>query len=195
MLVVEKSIKDRFFDRAAVQNMVHRKNLKVLSKAGAFVRRRARTKLRRRKGVSPAGAPPSVHSQDSFATLKNILFGLHQDNESVVIGPRFVRRLKRSSRSTVPELMEYGGTSVMVLTKIAEEVPGQFTDKSGRIRNANGRFANDIGGWVPGDRRWGKNKNAPIKLVNATYPARPFMGPALREEAAAGTLSSLYLRG
>jgi hypothetical protein len=132
-------------------------------------------------------------AKDSFATLKNILFGLHQDNESVVIGPRFVRKLKRSSRSTVPELMEYGGTSVVTLTKIGRFVPGQFTDAAGRLRNANGTFALDLVGWVPGDRRYGRNKNAPIKMVNATYPARPFMGPALKEEAAAGTLSSLYL--
>lgn len=195
MIVVEKSIKDRFFDRAHVQNMVHRKNLKVLSKAGAYVRTRSRTKLRRRKGVSPAGTPPSVHSQDTFATLKNILFGLHRDYESVVIGPRFVRKLKRSSRSTVPELMEHGGTSLVTLTKIGSLVPGQFTDAAGRLRNANGTFANDLGGWVPGDRRYGRHKNAPIKTVKATYQARPFMGPSLREEAAAGTISSLYLYG
>jgi hypothetical protein len=194
MIVVEKSIKQRFFDRAAVQNAISRQNLKVLSKAGAFVRRRARTKLRRRKGVSPAGTPPSVHSQDTFATLKNILFGLHRDHESVVIGPRFVRKLKRSSRSTVPELMEYGGTSLVTFTWIGNS-PGQFTDELGRLRNANGTFAKDLGGWVPGDRRYGRRKNAPIKTVSATYQARPFMGPALREEAAAGTISSLYLYG
>lgn len=194
MIIVDKSIKDVFFDRARVQMALTRKHHKVLSKAGAFVRQRARTKLRRRKGTSPAGTPPSVHSQDTFATLKNILFGLHRDNESVVIGPRFAKRLRRSSRSTVPELMEYGGTSVVIMTKIGA-IAGQFTDKGGRLRNKDGTFARDSGGWVPGDRRWGINKDAPIKMVNAKYAPRPFMGPALREEAAAGTISSLYLYG
>ncbi len=167
MIIVDKSIKDRFFDRARVQQSISRKNLRVLSKAGAFVRQRARTKLRRRKRSAIAGQPPSVHSSDSFATLKNILFALHRDNESVVIGPRFVKRLRRSSRQTVPELLEDGGTAQITMTKIGDK-------------------------WLPGNRGI---KGAPTKQVTAHYAGNPFMGPSLREEAAAGTISSLYLYG
>lgn len=170
MLLVDRNFKDMFFDRVRVMRAISYKNLKLLSKAGAYVRQRARTKLRRRKASSAAGSPPSVHSRDTYQTLKNIQFGLHRDHESVVIGPRFVKKLRRSSRSTVPELMEFGGTSEVLLTQVGNS-------------------------WIPGDRRFGMPEGTPIKRVNATYAARPFMGPALREEAAAGTLSSLYLRG
>jgi hypothetical protein len=191
MLVVDKSIKDRFFDRARVQMMMDRKHLRVLGKVGSFIRTRAKTKLKRDKGSSRPGAPPFVHSRDPFESLKNILFGLHSDNKSVVIGPRFVKTLKRSSRQTVPELMEYGGTSVVTLTYIGN-LPGQFADQQGRLRNANGTYATDLAGWVPGDRRYGRNKNARVKQINAQYAARPFMGPSLNDEVAAGTLSGLY---
>lgn len=167
MLVLEKSVKDRFFDRARVQQSISRKNLRLLSKAGAFVRQRARTKLRRRKRSAIAGQPPSVHSSDTFATLKNIQFALHRDNESVVIGPVLVKRLKRSSRQTLPELLEEGGTQEITMTKIGDQ-------------------------WVPGDRGI---KGAPTKQVMAHYSGNPWMGPSLREEAAAGTISSLYLYG
>ncbi len=34
------------------------------------IRQRARTSLRRRKKPAKPGSPPSVHSRDSFATLK-----------------------------------------------------------------------------------------------------------------------------
>lgn len=110
---VTLDIKDMFFDRQHVLDAVGKENAKKLSKAGAFIRQRAKTKLRRRKKPSAAGQPPSVHSRDRRATLKNILFGLNADWESVVIGPVGLteKRLSSASVQTVPELMEYGGTS------------------------------------------------------------------------------------
>lgn len=112
---VHASAKDFFFDRQKVIDAMTAENRKRLSKAGAYIRKRARTDiLRRRKQPSRPGQPPSVHSRDSFATLKNILFYANQDWESVIIGPRAIPslRLKRSNRTTVPELMEKGGWSV-----------------------------------------------------------------------------------
>lgn len=110
---VDISIKDAFFDRQKVLDSQRRANLKRLSKAGAFIRTRSRSKLRRRKRPARPGQAPSVHSRDSRATLKNILFGLGEDDNSVLIGPVVLpsARLKSSSAETVPELMEQGGTS------------------------------------------------------------------------------------
>src|SRR5574343_208374 len=112
---VSLEIKDMFFDRQKVIDEVSAENRRKLSKAGAFVRTRARSKLRRRKKASAPGQPPSVHSRDSRATLKFILFGLSEDKQSVVIGPVGLpsMRLRDSSASTIPELMEQGGTSVV----------------------------------------------------------------------------------
>ena len=75
--------KQLFFDRRLVQNRMSKANRKALSKAGAFIRRRARSSLRRRKRVSAPGQPPSVHSTDGVATLKNILFAYEPNLESV----------------------------------------------------------------------------------------------------------------
>lgn len=142
---IEANITDMFFDRKKVLEQIGRENARKLSKAGAFIRQRGKTKLRRRKTPARAGQPPSVHSKDSVATLKNIQFALNRDWESVVIGPIGLRsrRLVGSSADTVPELQEFGGT--------------------GTVRN----------------RR-------------VSYDKHPFMGPALQEEAAAGTISDLW---
>lgn len=166
MMMVEKSVTNRFFDRAHVQAVLKKKHLRVLSKAGAFIRTRARTKLRRRKRPSMPGQPPSVQSTNSFATLKNIQFALHRDDESVVVGPVFLRRLKRSSKRTVPELLEEGGVSEINMTRLGDQ-------------------------WLPGYL----DSKSPKKKVLARYAPRPFMGPSLKEEAAAGTLGGLYLYG
>lgn len=110
---VSLDIKDMFFDRQKVLVAVSKENAKKLSKAGAFIRQRAKTKLRRRKNAAAAGQPPSVHSRDRRANLKFILFGLNADWESVVIGPVGLqtKRLRDASAQTVPELMEFGGTA------------------------------------------------------------------------------------
>lgn len=115
MLNVQLSIVDSFFDRQKVLDQVGRENARKLSKAGAFIKTRSRSKLRRRKKTAQAGQPPSVHSRDRVASLKYILFGLNHDAESVVIVPVGLpsRRLRGSSANTVPELMEFGGTAVV----------------------------------------------------------------------------------
>jgi hypothetical protein len=82
-----------FFDRKAVIDAAGRPQAANLSKAGAFVRTAARSSLRRRKAVSAAGSPPSVHSRDSFRTLKTILFAWD---------PRAVRR-DRAGRVQLPQ--------------------------------------------------------------------------------------------
>lgn len=121
-MVTYKS-KAMFFDRKAVERIVGKKTAKALSKAGAFVRTRARSSLRRRKATSAAGTPPSVHSSDSVATLKNILFALNPNNLSVVVGP-----VKINRRSSVPALHEFGGSQ-------------RITERGGRgrsrVRQAN----------------------------------------------------------
>jgi phage gpG-like protein len=133
-----------FFDRKSVQDQVGKKNAKALAKAGAFVRRRARSSLRRRKRVSSPGSAPSVHSQDKVATLRNILFAYDRQAQSVVIGP--VRL--NGSQGSVPALHEFGGRAII-------------------RRNRN--------------RRERARQQPAVRM--ASYPARPFMGPALKAEA------------
>jgi len=94
--------KAMFFDRKKVLGAVDRTTRKVLSRFGAFVRTTARHSIRKRKGVSEPGSPPSGH----VGLLKKlILFGYDANRRSVVIGPMPLR----SGPGEAPSLLEYGG--------------------------------------------------------------------------------------
>jgi hypothetical protein len=74
---------------------------KVLSRFGAFVRQRAKTSIRKRKGTSPPGGPPFSHVG---VLRKFILFAYDSGRQSVVIGPTLIRE-----GSQAPRLLEHGG--------------------------------------------------------------------------------------
>jgi hypothetical protein len=116
-----KFAKANFFDSARIEKQLDAKERKSLSKFGAFVQRRARSSLRRRDKSAPPGSPPSVHSTDSFNTLKNILFAYDGQSKTVVIGP--VGR-----GGSAPNLQEFGGSTT---------INRQHPDKNGHVRGAN----------------------------------------------------------
>ncbi len=119
MSIVGFEKKQLFFDRQIVIDAVGRAGAKNLSKGGSFIRRSARSSLRRRKKVSSTGEPPSVHTQDRVATLKNIWFVFEPAQRSVVVGPLKLNgsRLEGSNRKTVPSLHELGGAAVVTSRK------------------------------------------------------------------------------
>ncbi len=176
---VTGKVKDMFFDRARVINTIRAEDRRRLSKIGAYVRQRARTDVLKRPPKSKRslfppsapGSPPHVHSNDSFATLRNILFALNSDWESVIIGPRGVPSLKLSgaSRPTVPALMEFGGKATITETLLNGE-------------------------WVPGNRTTGDAETAETRKRRVSYPKRPFMSVALQREVAAGTIPDIWKR-
>lgn len=92
-----------FFDRDAVLKAADRAERKQLIKAGAFVWRRARSLIRKRKRVSKDGNPPSSHTG---RYRKSILFAYEPDRGSVVIGS-----IASAGGSEVPQLLEFGGSS------------------------------------------------------------------------------------
>ena len=172
-MTVSIAIKEWFFDREAVQKAIERGNLRALSEAGAFIRTRARSSLRRRKKPSPAGSPPSVHSRDSLATLKNILFGLEPQRQAVIIGPVALRGSSGNAATapvsgTVPNVMEFGGPIAVSEQQITFHDHGK-----------------EVVQWVqanPRRRRSGK-RDLPRRRRRVPVDARPFMGPALEAEA------------
>jgi len=89
-----------FFDKAPVLRAVARAERQVLSKAGAFVRRRAKGLVRKRKRVSRPGEPPSSHAGH---LRRLIFFGYDRAASSVVIGPL------RFGQGEAPALLEFGG--------------------------------------------------------------------------------------
>ena len=94
-----------FFDKKAVRDKVDAGTRRVLSKFGAFVRRTARSSIRKRKKTSSPGSPPSSH----IGLLKKLIFfGYDPRKDSVVIGPV---RLTQKGRGEAPSLLEYGGST------------------------------------------------------------------------------------
>lgn len=152
-MIAMKFDKRFFFDRKAVEDIVGKQAAKALGRAGAFVQRRARSSLRRRRKVSSPGQPPSVHSKDKVATLKNIQFQFSPKTMSVLVGPL----LLNGSREAVPGIHERGGSR-----RVREVLVGKQ--------------------WREVGRRHPKPKQ-PVRIRTAQYPERPFMGPALAKEA------------
>lgn len=97
--------KQFFFDKKAVRSRVDRTTRRVLSRFGAYVRRTARSSIRRRKKTSSPGSPPSSHTG---LLRRFIWFGYEPSKRSVVIGPA---RLTQNGRGQAPELLEHGGTT------------------------------------------------------------------------------------
>ena len=101
------SIKGLFFDSAKVQAATSRAERNVLSRFGAFVRRRARTSIRKRKRPSEPGQPPSSHT----GLLKRFIFFAYEpQRRSVLIGP--VRLNQKVGDA--PAALERGGRSQVV---------------------------------------------------------------------------------
>lgn len=152
----------QFLDRAAVHKAVGKRNARALGRVGAFIRRRARSSMRRRKKVSTPGSPPSAHSTDKVATLKNIQFFFDQRKQSLVVGPVKLNQANDlvggAGRVTIPQLMEHGGR-VSILEKSYDGTRWRRADRRRRTR-----------AWEVTRRRI------------ATYQPRPFMGPALIAE-------------
>ena len=101
--------KASFFDREKVKNAIDADTRKVLSKFGAYVRQRAKTSIRKRRGISRPGMPPHSHVG---LLRKLILFAFDEGRRSVVIGPVLLR-----PGSQVPSLLEYGGETTIFHAK------------------------------------------------------------------------------
>lgn len=96
-----------FFNTERVKRAVGAAERRVLSRYGAYVRSDARKSLRRRKSSSDPGQPPRVHTKPG---LRFILFAYDFRKGSVVIGPVRLHGGTTYGQTTVPELMEFGGT-------------------------------------------------------------------------------------
>lgn len=100
-----KAARGGFFDSEKVIKAVDRATRRVLSRFGAFVRTRARTSIRKRKGTSPPGGPPYGHAGQ---LRKFLFFSYDVDRKSVVIGPA---RIGGTVDPAALPALEYGGQS------------------------------------------------------------------------------------
>lgn len=161
--MITAKVKKQFFDRQAVIDAVGRAQARLFARAGAFVRTAARTSMRRRKAPAPPGKPPSVHSKDSFATLRNILFAWDPRSESLVVGPVTLNQSSfRGStvvKGAVPAIQEFGGV-------IGEH---QWQRRDGTWQRTDLRSRRFAGG-------------RPQRIRRAIVRPHPFMFPAMQKE-------------
>lgn len=108
--MIDMRMKKLFFTSKAVTSRVDAATRRVLSRFGAFVRRTAKSSIRKRKKASEPGQPPSSHTG---LLKKFIWFGYEPNEHSVVIGPA---RLT-SKTGEAPEALEHGGTATLMETK------------------------------------------------------------------------------
>lgn len=185
MLTLDIKIKELFFDRLPVKAQLDKDQLRFLRNAGGFARKTARNSMKRkgkarkppknmngrayakwleeavRQPASPPGTPPFAHTDSKVETLKNILFAFGGKN-SVLVGPVGLN----GKRGSLPALHEYGGTQ-----GISEKLIGASAgDKRAVVRSSRR--------WVPVGRRK-PAPGQPTRRRQATYPARPYMAPAM----------------
>ena len=176
-------------DTAPVERAAEDATRQVLSKSGYAVMVAARRSIAYRKASSPAGSPPSAHTE----FLKGrILYAYEEDAQTVVIGPeRMEGRI-----GSAPSVLEYGGT-----------VPRRRNTRR-RIRQVGGpgEIQIGLGGGITvrhtllGDvsvtyvrlrtaaqaaraNRLNEQLYGPAFIPAHYQAARPFMGPALAQEA------------
>jgi hypothetical protein len=145
--------KGLFFDSPKVIAATDAAERKVLSRFGSFVRRTARSSLRKRKKPSEPGQPPSSHA----GLVKQFLFFVWDPaTRKVVIGPAQLNK----PDPRVLELLEKGGMAARRFRVIREE-KGKGKRKRQVVKVVTSKTA---------------------QPVNVRYQPRPFMAPALEKE-------------
>lgn len=100
------TLRGTFFDQAGLIRKSDAMQRKALSKFGAFVRKRMRQSIRRRKKSANPGEPPSAHGSN----LKQIFFAWDDSKRSVVVGPIIFS--VRDGGGKAPGLLERGGERI-----------------------------------------------------------------------------------
>lgn len=100
-------MKSVFFDRKAIIDRIGRAKARVLSQAGAFIRRTAKGKIRYAKGPSKPGSPPHGHrGRYGKSPLRELIyFAYDPSTNSVVVGPTPFQ-----GAAIAPRVLELGGS-------------------------------------------------------------------------------------
>jgi len=109
-----------FFDKPKVAKAMDAATKRALSEMGAFIRRTARTSIRKSKKTSLPGKPPRSHSG---LLKKGIMFSYDAARKSVIIGPELIPSARRARPdTTVPNVLEYGGGVTFMRRKRVKRV-------------------------------------------------------------------------
>ena len=179
-----------FFDRQRVVSRIGRANAQIMAKAGAFIRRTAKGKIRYAKSPSKPGSPPHGHrGKYGQSPLRELIyFAFDERTNSLVVGPTPFRGM-----SNVPRTLELGGMAtgrknpLRRIRRVGDggEIrlggPACRTTKKNRFgatvtyvrltTAAQAARANELQEVLYG----------PLTIGPASIAARPYMGPSLEE--------------
>ncbi len=185
------------FDSAKILQHLEKGEAKALSRIGAFIWRRAQTSMRYRKRVSEPGQPPSAHTGRLRQSIK---FAFDNSSRSVVIGPeltsnQIVFDTSLSSRLKVGSILEFGGQGSVIEEAI--RVNGQLFWARRDLRKRGSVALLAALRQNAGGHKIHKGKNFVVpagrnRQRTYTVAPRPFMGPALTAEIAAGKMPSAF---
>jgi hypothetical protein len=167
--------KARFFDRP-IKGYLSDQARAVLSRFGAFVRRDAKSSMRRKGTKRTPHSQPGQPPFSPTGTLPQwILFAYDPRDKSVTIGPYKLNMIffdgdGQPVRGTVPEALEFGGQ-----IRVLEVLSPMPVVSGGKVTGFADR-------WVRADlRSRRRNAGLPTRLRAAYIAARPYMGPAYRK--------------
>jgi hypothetical protein len=186
-----------FFDKPAVMAMVDDRTRDALSYLGFYIRNRAIWKLKRRAKASKPGQPPTVWTEDTYATLRNIGAAYNPVTKGVLVGVLKINQRIRDATGAiylVPQVMEHGGT---VSFREEQLRTGEWV-KISRGRKVKDRF---VPVWLAtaDERRAATGKRlvklpnghvvtyliipgaAKVRIRSVAIAPRPFVEPAMRE--------------
>lgn len=189
---VAARVTKHFFDRRAVIDRIGRARAAVLSKAGAFIRRGAKGKIRYAKSASKPGSPPHAHESKKGgkdSPLRELIYFAYDDHtNSVVIGPMPFR-----GTPIVPRVLELGGTSpghknpLRRIRRVGGGGEIRIDGPAGRTTKKN-RFGAVVTyaklrtqAQVDRANRLQEELYGPLTIGPVSIAARPYMGPALEE--------------
>lgn len=193
------------FDTQKMKTVEKKASVNSLRRGVAYIYKVARNSIRRRKNPdkpSPPGTPPFAHSTGPMDIKKSIAFEVNEKNMTAVVGPVHIK----GGLGNVARLQEFGG--VKSVKKSDKPIAGDWdTTKAGpvavdkdnvivfgklrsdrqrarawRISSMPGvRYANNKEQGSVRYRAKMRKEQAIQKKGILNYPARPFMGPALRK--------------
>jgi hypothetical protein len=181
-----------FLDRERVIARIGRAAAATLSKAGAFIRRSAKGKIRYAKSPSKPGSPPHAHESRKGgrdSPLRELIyFAYDERSNSVVVGPTPFH-----GTAIVPRTLELGGTTVAhrnPLRRIRRVGDGgeiRLDGPAGRTTKKN-RFGAMVtyallktAAQVARANQLQEQLYGPLMIGPMPIAARPYMGPALQE--------------
>jgi hypothetical protein len=179
-----------FLDRQRIIDRIGRAAARTLSKAGAFIRRSAKGKIRYAKSPSKPGSPPHGHrgkyGQSPLREL--IFFAFDERTSSLVVGPT-----PFGGMSDVPRTLELGGTTrglrnpLRRIRRVGDGGEIRLDGTHGRTTKRN-RFGAMVTYTKLRTAAQAARANqlqevlyGPLTIGPASIAARPYMGPSLEE--------------